>query len=389
MDGRTSERTGRLPDGSAARIAWTDGIIQDVSALPGGADVSATIAPALVDIQVNGYGGYDINSPTVEASDVIEMARIVWSTGVGSFLPTVVTGSHDRMSRSIRTVREACSKEPLVAESVVGLHIEGPYISPEDGPRGAHPKDHVRPPDWDEFRRWQDDADGTIRLITLSPEWNGANAFIERATASGVRVALGHTQASARQIHDAVEAGASLSTHLGNGAHAVLPRHPNYIWEQLADDRLWASFIADGHHLPPATIKCMIRAKSPERTILTSDAVALAGMAPGRYEGFESRAVEVSANGRVTLAGTPYLAGAGLPLIDGVANAMRWLECSLAEAWRMATANPASFIDARPSARLEPGEPADLVMLRADAHGLTVVETVVAGETVFTEDVSE
>src|SRR5207248_2337185 len=153
-----------------------------------------------------------------------------------------------------------------VAHAVAGIHLEGPYISAEDGPRGAHARRHVRPPDWDEFRRLQDASGGRVRLLTLAPEHDGAVHFIERLTAAGVVVALGHTAASGERIRDAVRAGARLSTHLGNGSHAVLPRHPNYLWEQLADDGLWASVICDGHHLPPSVVRCVVRVKTPART---------------------------------------------------------------------------------------------------------------------------
>src|SRR5687768_6411871 len=150
-----------------------------------------------------------------------------------------------------------------------GFHLEGPYFSIEDGPRGAHPKEHARDPDWDEFRRWQDAAGGRVRMVTLAPERNGALRFIEQLTAAGVVAAIGHTAATGRQIRDAAAAGARTSTHIGNGCHAVLPRHDNYVWEQLACDDLWASVIADGHHLPPAVLKSVIRAKTPGRVLLT------------------------------------------------------------------------------------------------------------------------
>src|SRR5205807_1149747 len=163
------------------------------------------------------------------------------------------------------------------------FHLEGPYISAEDGPRGAHPLAQVRPPDLGEFQRIQEAADGNIRLVTLAPELPGALAFIDKLTAAGVVVAIGHTAASPATIRDAVSAGARLSTHLGNGSHAMLPRHDNYLWEQLAADELWASIICDGHHLPAAVMRCILRVKTPARTILTCDAGSLAGLPSGRY----------------------------------------------------------------------------------------------------------
>src|SRR5262249_30785616 len=143
-----------------------------------------------------------------------------------------------------------------------------------------------------------------------APERAGALAFIERAAAARVVVAIGHTAATGRQIRDAVRAGARASTHLGNGCHAVLPRHDNYVWEQLACDDLWASVIADGHHLPPAVVKCLVRAKGVSRTLLTCDASSLAGLPPGKYREWGND-LEVLPGGKVVVAGTPFLAGSG------------------------------------------------------------------------------
>jgi N-acetylglucosamine-6-phosphate deacetylase len=341
--------------------------------------------PALVDIQLNGYAGVDLNDPNVSTDDVSRMAHAVWATGVGTFFPTVVTGAPERMIRSMRVVREACRDDPNLNASVAGFHVEGPFISPEDGPRGAHRKDCVRPPDWDEFCRWQDASDGSVRLVTLSPEWENAPSFIERVIATGVRVAIGHTKASADQLNAAVESGASLSTHLGNGSHATLPRHPNYIWEQAANDRLWASFIADGHHLPPATFKCLLRAKTLERAILTSDAVSFAGLPSGNYRGWDGDGVDVLPNGRVQLSGTPYLAGAGLPLIRGVENGVRFAGLPLADAVALATTQPAAFFGLPGDATLRVGSPATLLCARWNAatRSLTVLETVVGGQVLY------
>src|SRR5205807_8290325 len=183
------------------------------------------------------------NSPSLTVDDVRHVVGVCHQHGLGGLCPTLVTNSAEALLHGFTTLRRACETDPKLARAIPALHLEGPSISPEDGPRGAHPKEHVRPPDWDEFRRLQDAAGGRICLVTLSAEYDNALPFIERLTASGVVVAVGHTAASGQRIREAVAAGARLSTHLGNGAHAVLPRHPNYIWEQLADDQLWASLI--------------------------------------------------------------------------------------------------------------------------------------------------
>jgi N-acetylglucosamine-6-phosphate deacetylase len=167
--------------------------------------------------------------------------------------------------------------------AIEGFHVEGPHIAAEEGPRGAHPKQHVRPPDVEEYKRWQEATEGNIKLVTLAPEWPEAPAYIEALVRDGVTVSIGHTAAQPEHIHAAVAAGATLSTHLGNGAHSVLPRHPNYLWEQLAEDRLNADFIADGIHIGKAFLNVALRAKGVERSILVTDASSPAGAAPGRY----------------------------------------------------------------------------------------------------------
>ena len=259
--------------------------------------------------------------------------------GIGGFLPTVITASFDTLAHALGTLRKAVEADRAVADRLPGFHLEGPYLCPDDGPRGAHPKAHVRNPDLDKFRRLQDQAGGKIRLVTLAPERPGAIPFIEQLTAAGVLVSIGHTAATGVQIADAVKAGAKLSTHLGNGCHATLPRHDTSRWEQMANDALTASVIADGHHLPPAVLKSMIRAKTPKRVILTCDAGTFAGSPPGRYSDWDTE-VEVLPGGKIELPGTPYLAGSGVFTDACVGGVMRAGGVSLSEAVQMASIRP-------------------------------------------------
>jgi N-acetylglucosamine-6-phosphate deacetylase len=239
----------------------------------------------------------------------------------------------------------------------------------------------VRRPDWDEFRRWQEAAGGLIRLVTLAPELEGALSFIERLTAAGVVVALGHTAASGPCIRDAIRAGARLSTHLGNGAHAVLPRHPNYIWEQLAADELWASIICDGHHLPAAVVRCIVRMKSPARTILTCDASSLAGMPPGRYHEWDQE-LAVLSEGKIVVVGTNLLAGSWAFTDRCIDRVLRYADVSVAEALDMAAARPRQLLGL-PVRTLEPGQPADVILFDWSAgKEFQLRETVVAGTAV-------
>jgi N-acetylglucosamine-6-phosphate deacetylase len=349
---------------------------------PAPPDLSAGwVAPALFDLQINGCDGHSFNSARLTADNVRHVVAVCRRHGVGAFCPTLVTNSFEALAHGLATLRRAAEADTDVARAVAAVHLEGPSISAEDGPRGAHPRQHVRPPDWDEFRRLQDAAGGRIRLVTLAPEHEGALAFIERLTAAGVVAALGHTAASGERIADAVRAGARLSTHLGNGCHAVLPRHPNYIWEQLTNDELWASLICDGHHLPPSVVRCMVRVKTPARTVLTCDAGSLAGLPPGRYRDWDQD-FEVHPAGKIVVPGTSYLAGSWAFTDLCVGNVIRFAGVTLADAVDMAGARPRALLGLPPR-RLEAGQPAELVLFDWEEGGDFAVRATVLGEDVF------
>jgi len=321
------------------------------------------LAPGLVDLQINGYQGRTFTDPTrrLTVDDVWEMTRALAADGITSYCPTLTTHARATLLHGVAVIASAFADSDAHRSCFAGIHLEGPYISAEDGPRGAHPAEHCRAPDWGEFEVLQEAARGTIRIVTLSPEYPGACGFIERLVERGVLVAIGHTGAACEQIADAVSAGARLSTHLGNGAHARIRRHPNYIWEQLADDRLTASLIVDGHHLPPSVVRSFVRSKTAERCVLVSDITSLGGMPPGRYE-TGLGAVEVLDDGRLVVAGQrEFLAGAARPMLDAIRNVMRFAGVGRAEAIDMASTRPARLVGAAVP-RLEPGAPADFVL---------------------------
>jgi N-acetylglucosamine-6-phosphate deacetylase len=340
------------------------------------ADLTAGwVAPSFFDIQVNGCHGVSFNSERLTADEVRRVADVCRAHGAGAFCPTLITAAAGALAHGFATLARACDADPALARALPAFHLEGPYIAAEDGPRGAHPREQVRPPDCDEFRRWQDAAGGRIRLVTLAPELPGALPFIERLTASGVVVSIGHTAATPDQIRDAVSAGARLSTHLGNGAHAVLPRHPNYIWEQLAADGLWASVIADGHHLPPSVLKSVLRVKTPARVVLISDASSLAGLPPGRYPIWGGE-FEVRPEGKIVVPGTGFLAGAAVFLDTCVGHILRLGLAGLREAVEMAAVRPRELLGL-PGPRLEAGAAADLVLFDwQPGGGLQVKRTI-------------
>jgi N-acetylglucosamine-6-phosphate deacetylase len=344
----------------------------------GPAEVTANwVAPSFFDIQVNGAFGISFNSDRLTGDEVRRVADVCRQHGTGGFCPTLITASPEALAHGFATLARLCESDPELARTIPAFHLEGPYIAAEDGPRGAHPKAHVRPPNWEEFCRWQDAAGSRIRIVTLAPELPGALAFIEKLAASGVVVSIGHTAATSEQVRDAIKAGARLSTHLGNGAHAVLPRHPNYIWEQLAADELWASVIADGHHLPPAVLKSVLRVKTPARTVLISDAGSLAGLPPGRYDCW-GQEFEVHPAGKIVVPGTGFLAGAAVFLDACVGHVLNLGLADMPAAVAMAAERPRELLGL-PVPRIETGEPADLVAFDWQPGGELRVKAVVTG----------
>ena len=367
--------------GSALEVVFD----QTVDAVrPSTAKPEVYLSPGWIDVQVNGFAGVDYNSGSTSQEEIARSIEVLFSTGVTRFYPTVITGGPDEMLSALDNLARA--KERLAGgEAMDGFHVEGPHISPDDGPRGAHPRQWVRPPDVEEFHRWQEAARGCIRLVTLAPEWPQAPRYIEALTAAGVVISIGHTNATGAQIADAVSAGASMSTHLGNGAHQVLHRHPNYIWEQLAEDRLAASFIVDGIHLPASFLKTALRAKQLQRSVLVTDASSPAGAKPGRYS-LGEQLVDLTPDNRVVLAGQDRLAGSALRMDHGVQNLMKLVGLSLPDAVTMATTNPAR-VGAVPGRRngIAAGDRADFVVFRFDpqTRDIQVDATYVSGRRVF------
>jgi N-acetylglucosamine-6-phosphate deacetylase len=373
---------------SGARVAFTS-IIEEVNDVSLAEPSNVYLAPGFVDLQVNGFAGVDFNDPALEPAAFSRAIQCLFRTGVTKFLPTVISSSPERMTGVLRAL--AAAKEAFrrcgmpEANAIAGIHVEGPHISPEDGPRGAHSVRHIRPPDIREFQRWQEAAGGEVRMVTVAPEYAEAPRYISALARSGVVVSIGHTGANSEQIKAAVDAGATISTHLGNGAHAVLPKTKNYLWDQLAEDRLAASFIADGIHIPQPFLTSAIRAKGTSRSVLVTDAVLPAMCEPGQYL-YGDMPVELLPGNRIVLRGTSKLAGSALTMDAAVANCVRLAGVSIQAALRMATVNPARAAGIAGRQRgLAAGEIADLVRFRWDeaSHSLAVLETRVAGVAVY------
>jgi N-acetylglucosamine-6-phosphate deacetylase len=359
-------------------IAWDGTKIVSVTDLGVQADRDLPlIAPGFIDGQVNGYGGLDINAAEVNAEAVMEMTEQLGRIGVTSWVPTIVTAPEEAILNALRAIETARENDPITRAAVPSVHIEGPFISDQDGPRGVHDVRSIRPLDAAEVERWQR-ASRLVGIVTVSPHTPDAFRQIARIRALGVTVAVGHTHATPEQVSAAVDAGATLSTHLGNGISTTIPRHPNVLWTQLADDRLTAGLIADGHHLPAETLKVMLRAKGPERAYLVSDTTALAGSHPGRYETAVGGTVDLSPDGRLSYVGTQLLAGAAADLAHGFRYVINEVGMSVGDALKLVTSTPARVIPGtRPGlGHLLPGAPADLVLLDSQEQGYGAVQAV-------------
>jgi len=378
----------KISSGAAVEVEYQDAIrsVDDLLNAPASEEF---IVPGFIDLQVNGFAGVDYNDPESKPDAIAGSIRKLFSTGVTRFFATVITGSEERIIGSVRNLARA--KEEFArnrmpeAHALEAFHIEGPNISPEPGPRGAHPLEHIRPPDIEEFRRWQEAADGNIRLVTVSPEWPEMPQYIETLVKSGVVVSVGHTKATHEQIRAAVEAGATMSTHLGNAAHPVLPKTQNYIWDQLAEDKLAACFIVDGIHIPEPFFRAAVQAKGMERAILVTDAVMPATCEPGPYK-LGQVDVILRENGSVVLKDGERLAGSALRMDRAVERSVQWTGISLANVLAMATTNPARIGRVAGRQRgLVPGEKADLILVRWNnaSRTLAVQETIVSGSSVY------
>lgn len=371
--------------GAAVRLELDGGLIDSVLGIepsPG----MPYLSPGFIDIQVNGYLGKDYSDESLVAEDVAAIARALAASGTVAHVPTVITRLENLIVRNLRVIARAIQSSPDTAAAVPGIHLEGPYISAEDGPRGAHDASFVRPPDFAEFERWQEAAGGYIRMVTLSPEWAGAEEFIARLAGLGVTVSIGHTAADPERITRAVRAGARFSTHLGNGSHTMIPRLKNYLFSQLAADELGAGIISDGFHLPEYVVKVMYRAKGADRLVLVSDVAPLAGSKPGRYRwgGIE---VQMYEDGHLGLPDSMLLAGAAHLLDWDIPHFMRFSGAGLAEAVRLCTVNPARLLGLpEPAGTLEPGAPANITVFRLpdpSADRLEIVRTLRRGATVY------
>ena len=340
------------------------------------------ISPGLIDIQINGYMGVDFSGPNLTVEGVRKATKALWKAGVTSYFPTIITSDIERIKTNFAVLAEA-RKDPEIGKSIPWFHLEGPYISPFPGFRGAHLEKYIKKPDWDEFLEIQKAANYGIKIITVAPELKGAIPFIKQCVESGVTVSLGHHNGTAKEIQAAVDAGANMATHLGNGCANQINRHDNPLWPQLSNDAISATIIADGFHLRREEVRTFYKVKGVDKTILVSDALDLAGLPPGEYTRGERTLVLTP--DVVQLPKENVLAGAASPISKCVGVVMEYTECGLKNAIQMASTNPARLFSLDEIGEIGIGKRGDLIQFTMEDNRMKILKTYVNGSLVYTQ----
>ncbi len=365
-----------IQDGKIAQITRLKEVPEDFP--------QVIVAPGFFDNQVNGFAGvsFALGGSDLTVDKVEKATQELWKKGVTTYLPTLTTNAQALLVKNFKILAAASDDERLLG-SIPGFHLEGPYINPEDGYRGAHPLEFVRLPDWEEFKEMNIAANHKIMQITIAPELDGALDFISKCSREGIVVAIGHHNAPADVVKEAIDRGAKIATHLGNGAANMINRHRNPFWSQLADDRLTASIICDGFHLLPEEIKTFHAAKGTDRTIITSDVTSYAALEPGIFHTETGETIELTEEGMLRYPAQNVLYGSASPITKGVGHIMEVTGCTLAEAVQMASTNPANLYGLDDRGTLEPGKRADIIIFTVDDFKINIRKTFVLGKLVY------
>ena len=342
------------------------------------------IAPGFFDNQINGFAGvsFSFGGGELTQEGVRKATQALWERGVTTYLPTLTTNSREVLIKNFSILAQVKDDKSLLG-TIPGYHLEGPYISPIDGYRGAHSKRFVREPDWNEFMEFYEAAGKDILTVTVAPEIEGAMEFIKKCTDLGIVISLGHHNGSAQQISEAVQNGAKTCTHLGNGCANLINRHDNPLWPQLSNDELMISIICDGFHLRPEEIRVFTKAKGYDKTIVTSDVTSYAGLKPGIYKNIDGDDIELTVDGKIQYPAQQVLAGSASSIEKGISHAMKVTGCSLADAIGMASTNPAKLYGLNDRGTLESGKRADLILFTLDDFEIQIEKTFVKGELVY------
>jgi len=371
--------------GKPIELEIDNGVMSNINFLSEDEQNLPYISPGFFDLQVNGFKGSDYSLENFSQEHLRNIITNLAASGTTQHIPTIVSSPQERILQNLKIISQAINTSSDIKEAIPGIHIEGPFISPEEGPRGCHDPSFIREPDFEEFKQWQEAAEGRIVMVSIAPEREGSLNFIRKVVHTGVKVAIGHTGATPNTIRKAVEAGAQFSTHLGNGSYPILPKLNNYIWEQLAADELFAGIICDGFHLSSSVVKVFARAKGLDRLILVSDVALLGGLKPGVYK-WGNIDVEVFKDGHLSLPGIGILAGAGHLLDWDIAHFIRFTGNDLAHTIPLCTTNPTKVIEMPDNyGRLDVGAPANLTLFHYQPGNdrLQIIRTICKGKIIF------
>ncbi len=369
------EGTCRIPGKSGFFSAVVeDGSLTQLNPIsqPPDGDGEFWLSPGLFDIQVNGMLGHNLSDEDLTVERVAEINQALENHGIMRWLPTITTQDPAIVERNLGILREVMEKN--VAPNIHCIHMEGHYISSEEGYRGVHMERFIRDPDPEEFDRWQEKSGGHIGLFSLAPEKKGAIEFIRKLRSEGVKVGLVHHHADHNTVLEAYAAGASLSSHLVNGCAKMIHRQHNILWSQLSIDDMWASFIADGYHIPHYTLRAVIKARGIDRSILTSDLAHLSGMPEGEYFKYDRTVVVKDGGLWVKGEGTDLLSGAVKTLEQDCGYLAANSGFSIEEALLMASLNPARYFGIEDQMEVFPGKKPPLVVFSWKNNKLSVKE---------------
>ena len=372
--------------GKPVQVEIQNGVIKSIKNIKKLSDENASfyIAPGFFDNQINGFAGvsFAFGDNDLTAEGIEKATQELWKMGVTTYLPTLTTNSQEILVRNFAVLANSVNDEKLHG-SIPGFHLEGPYINPEDGYRGAHPKEFVRLPNWNEFMEMYNASGKKIVEVTIAPEMEGAQDFIKKCVEMGIVVAVGHHNAAKEQLDRAVENGARLSTHLGNGCANMINRHKNPLWPQLSNDKLMISIICDGFHLLPEEINVFYKVKGVENTIITSDVTSYAALPLGEYKTQTGETIELTPEGMLRYPAQNVLYGSASPITKGVGHIMEVTGCSLADAVQMASTNQSKIFGLTDRGELETGKRADLILFSLDNFNVNIQKTFVKGNLVY------
>ena len=384
MDRKVFEFKGlNVLDSKCYKVVVKDGVITDLKEWQTAPKGSFFCPGGLIDTQVNGCLGYNYTGDDLSIDQVRQICKELARQGTLQHFATIITSPEQRILKSLDTLVRAIEQDDFVRRSITGIHIEGNYISKLDGPRGAHNLAYVRDASIEEFDRWYEHSKGYLKYITIGAESNGAEALIRHAVEKGVVVSIGHTGATKEQIDKAAEAGATASTHLGNGVFAKLDRFENPIWPQLRNQKFTTGLIADGDHVTPDLVWVISRCKDSDHIILVSDLHHCAGLEPGRRMDGPLE-IEIFKDAAVRVAGTPYLAGAGVHLLRCTYNYARFSQTDPVGAFRLSTINPIRKYNLDPERTvLKVGKKAEFIAFSDTDNGYELQAVFANGQTVI------